>query len=204
MEARGTEELLRQKKNASNEGVLVFSDSLNCATYCDQTAAHTPTNRNSEETFLLPLMPGNWSLSTQLRTAADGFISRLIVKPIVFTVCVSVCTEKRTEPKGCRAPFALLLKSLCRRPSLEWEKIKMQMENFQMICDVNVKPCFMLCASTLFFLLLFFSVLHHLVTNFHGCFQFPPQPPQKRSFFFFSSGYRKGIFSQLSLGVTRL
>ncbi len=55
----------------------------------------------------------------------------------------------------------------------------MQMENFQMICDVNVKPCIMLCVSMLF--LSFHKQLSWMfpVSN-------PPAPQKKMCFFFFS------------------
>lgn len=76
-------------KNASNKGVSSLSDSMNCATYCDQTAART--NSKWEETDIFIAFDA-WELVslTQLRTAADYFISCLIVKPIVFTVCLCV------------------------------------------------------------------------------------------------------------------
>lgn len=52
-----------------------------------------------------------------------------------------------------------------------------------MICDVNVKPCIMLCMCPRLFLS--FAPSCNKPNNFHGCFQFPPHPKKKKKKYFF-------------------
>lgn len=55
-----------------------------------------------------------------------------------------------------------------------------------MICDVNVKPCIMLCMCPRLFLS--FAPSCNKPNNFHGCFQFPPHPKKKKKKILFSVG----------------